>query len=171
MLFFPRLLLKTMQIFIFFVFIFSFEISSLVLKGCINILFSKLLWQISSTFVCFYQGSDIWDGMSTIKCLFWNANDSIVKLMVSITSGVFCDTDLVIKRSSLKHYTSNNTRQHKTTRDNTTQHETTRVQHETTRVQHDTTRHNTSTTRHNTRQHDSTRVQQTQHKYNTSQHE
>ena len=30
----------------------------------------------------------IWDGMSTIKCLFWNANDSIVKLMVSITIGV-----------------------------------------------------------------------------------
>ena len=26
--------------------------------------------------------------MSTIKCLFWKANDSIVKLMVSITSGV-----------------------------------------------------------------------------------
>ena len=145
MLFFPRLLLKTMQIFIFFVFIFSFEISSLVLKGCINILFSTLLfWQISSTFVCFYQGSDIWDGMSTIKCLFWNANDSIVKLMVSITSCVFCDTDLVIKRSSLKNYTSNNTRQH-----------------ETTRVQHDKARDNTGTTRHNTRQHE----------YNTRQHE
>ena len=26
--------------------------------------------------------------MSTIKCLFWNANDSIVKLMVSVTSRV-----------------------------------------------------------------------------------
>ena len=38
-------------IFIFFGFIFSFEISSLILKGCINILFSKLLWQISSIFV------------------------------------------------------------------------------------------------------------------------
>ena len=35
--------------------------------------------------------------MSTIKCLFWNTNDSTVKLMVSITSSVFCDTDVVIK--------------------------------------------------------------------------
>ena len=31
----------------------------------------------------------IWDGMNTIKCLFWNASDSVVKLMVSITSGVY----------------------------------------------------------------------------------
>ena len=31
------------------------------------------------------------------KCLFWNVNDSIVKLMVSITSGYFlCHIDLVI---------------------------------------------------------------------------
>ena len=30
----------------------------------------------------------IWDGTSTIKCLFWNANGSVVKLMVSIISGV-----------------------------------------------------------------------------------
>ena len=29
-----------------------------------------------------------WDGVNTIKYLFWKANDSIVKLMVSIISGV-----------------------------------------------------------------------------------
>ena len=32
------------------------------------------------------QGSFI--SKSTIKCLFWNANDSIVKLMVSIAGGI-----------------------------------------------------------------------------------
>ena len=32
------------------------------------------------------QGSFI--SKSTIKCLFWNANDSIVKLMVSVITGV-----------------------------------------------------------------------------------
>ena len=32
--------------------------------------------------------SELVDGMSTIKCLFWNVNDSVVKLMVSVTSGV-----------------------------------------------------------------------------------
>ena len=36
------------------IFAFSFKISCLILKGCINILFSKLLWQISWTFFCFY---------------------------------------------------------------------------------------------------------------------
>ena len=62
--------------------------------------------------------------------------------------------------SSLENYTSNNTRQHETTRDNTSttrhntrQHETTRVQHETIRVQHETTRvqqeFNTGTKQHN----------------------
>ena len=30
----------------------------------------------------------VWDGMSTIKCLLWNTNDSCKKLMVSITNGV-----------------------------------------------------------------------------------
>ena len=30
----------------------------------------------------------IWDEMSANKCLIWNADDSIVKLMISITSGV-----------------------------------------------------------------------------------
>ena len=56
--------------------------------------------------------------------------------------------------SSLENYTSNNTRQHDTTRVQheykTTQYNTTRIQHDTTRVQHDTARDNTSTTRHNT---------------------
>ena len=31
----------------------------------------------------------IWDGMNTIKCLFWRANYWIGKLMVSITNGIF----------------------------------------------------------------------------------
>ena len=31
------------------------------------------------------------------KCLFWNVYDSVVKLMVSITSGISGYTDLVIK--------------------------------------------------------------------------
>ena len=64
-------------------------------------------------------------------------------------------------RSSLENYTSNNTRQHDTTRVqheyNTRQHDTTRVQHETTRhstgttrVKYEYKRHNTSTIRHNT---------------------
>ena len=42
------------------------------------------------SWIALYVGSRkfyTWDGMSIIKCLFWNANDSIVKLMVSITSG------------------------------------------------------------------------------------
>ena len=52
---------------------------------------------------------------------------------------------------SLENYTSNNTRQH-----------------ETTRVQHEKTRHNTSTTRSNTRQHE---YNTTKHVYNTTQHE
>ena len=30
----------------------------------------------------------MWDGMSTIKYVFWNANDSFVNLMVSNTVGV-----------------------------------------------------------------------------------
>ena len=36
-----------------------------------------------------------------------NANDSIVKLMVSITSNVFCDTDLVIKIWQIMATTTN----------------------------------------------------------------
>ena len=51
--FFPHLLSKASQFVIFFVFIFSFEISPLVQNRCKNILFSKLLWQISSIFVLF----------------------------------------------------------------------------------------------------------------------
>ena len=30
----------------------------------------------------------MWDGMSTIKCLFWNPKYSVVKLTVSITSSI-----------------------------------------------------------------------------------
>ena len=30
----------------------------------------------------------IWDGITTIKCIFWKANDSIVKKMLSNTSSV-----------------------------------------------------------------------------------
>ena len=55
------------------------------------------------------------------------------------------------QRSSLQNYTSNNMRQHDTTR---AQHDTTRVHHDTTRVQHkyntSTIRHSTSTTQPNT---------------------
>ena len=45
-------------------------------------------------------------------------------------------------QSSLENYTSNNTRQHDTTRvqHNTTQHEYNTTQHDTTRVKYDTTR-------------------------------
>ena len=32
--------------------------------------------------------SCIWDGMSTSKCLFWNAKNLVVKLMISTTNGV-----------------------------------------------------------------------------------
>ena len=58
--------------------------------------------------------------------------------------------------SSLENYTSDNTRQH----------DTTRVKHDTIRDNTSTTRQNTSTTRHNTRQHE---YNTTQHEYNTTQ--
>ena len=51
------------------------------------------------------------------------------------------------KRSSLENYTSNDTRQHETTRVTTRANTS---QHDTTRVQHDTTQDNTSITRPNT---------------------
>ena len=41
------------------------------------------------------------------KCLFWNANDLIVKLMVSIERGILCDTDLAIKICQIMTTTTN----------------------------------------------------------------
>ena len=53
-----------------------------------NTVYEKEIWFSTCRQLVWSRKFYIWDGKSTIKCLFWNANDSIVKLMVSITSGV-----------------------------------------------------------------------------------
>ena len=45
--------------------------------------------------------------MSIAKRLFWNSNDSIVKLMFSITSVFLCDADLAIKTCQIMTMTTN----------------------------------------------------------------
>ena len=50
---FPPHLSKKSDYWIFFIFIFNFNISSVLLKDCINPFLSKLRWQISSTHFCF----------------------------------------------------------------------------------------------------------------------
>ena len=59
---------------------------------CVEAIVYLLLYNFHDcTFNIFYlshQGSFISDMEWAPKCLFWNVNDSIVKLMVSIASGV-----------------------------------------------------------------------------------
>ena len=78
-------------------------------------------------------------------CPFWFMNKSffdILNLLIFILINII-HAFLYIRRSSLENYTSNNTRQHDTTRvqhdtirDNTTQHEYNTTQYETKPVKH-----------------------------------
>ena len=47
----------------------------------------------------YHQGSfiSVMERALFIKCLFWKANVSIVKVMISIASDVLCDIDLAIE--------------------------------------------------------------------------
>ena len=67
--------------------------------------------------------------------------------------------------SSLKNYTSNNTRQHEY---NTTQHNTRQHEYNTRQLEYNTTQHNTTQHKYKTSQ---LEYNTTQHEYNTTQHE
>ena len=49
---------------------------------------SLVIYSFTVILVCYYKKALTPMEWALFKCLFWNANDLIVKLMVSITSGV-----------------------------------------------------------------------------------